>query len=44
MKQQKYLHGRNAAQKAEKTAKSTFESGGSGIDLPEIKIKKDRFK
>ena len=37
----KILHGRTAAQKAEKTAKSTFESGGVGINLPEIKIKKE---
>jgi len=35
------LHGKSAAVKAEKTAKATFESGGSGEDLPEIKIKKN---
>ena len=35
------LHGKAAAIKAEKTAKETFESGGSGKDLPEIKIKKN---
>ena len=34
------LHGKSAASKAEKTAKETFETGGSGKDLPEIKIKK----
>ena len=34
------LHGKPSAIKAEKTAKETFESGGSGADLPEIKIKK----
>ena len=35
------LHGKSAAIKAEKTAKETFESGGSGRDLPEIKIKEN---
>ena len=35
----KMLHGVNAARKAENTAKKTFETGGFGIDLPEIKIK-----
>ena len=34
------LHGKSAAAKAEKTAKITFETGGSGSNLPEIKIKK----
>jgi len=34
------LHGKSSALKAEKTAKTTFEAGGSGADLPEIKIKK----
>ena len=38
------LHGKSAAVKAEKTAKETFESGGSGADLPEIKIKENDFK
>ena len=37
----KILHGETASKKAEKTAKETFESGGSGTDLPEIKIKKN---
>ncbi len=37
----KILHGEAAAKKAEKTAKETFESGGFGINLPEIRIKKD---
>ena len=37
------LHGKLAAVKAEKTAKTTFESGGSGIDLPEIKIDKNEL-
>ncbi len=32
------LHGKDAAKKAEQTAKDTFESGGIGSDLPEIKI------
>ena len=35
------LHGKSSALKAEKTAKTTFETGGSGTGLPEIKIKKD---
>ena len=34
----KILHGKTAAKKAEKTAKETFEKGGFGTDLPEIKI------
>jgi tyrosyl-tRNA synthetase len=37
----KILHGETASKKAEKTAKETFESGGSGTYLPEIKIKKN---
>ncbi len=37
------LHGRPASVKAEKTAKETFETGGSGKDLPEIKIKKSEL-
>ena len=35
----KILHGEQASKKAEQTAKDTFESGGLGADLPEIKIK-----
>ena len=38
------LHGKPASLKAEKTAKVTFVSGGSGGELPEIKIKKSSFK
>ncbi len=34
----KILHGKNAAKKAEKTAKETFVKGRFGTDLPEIKI------
>ena len=34
----KLLHGANAAKKAERTAKETFEKGGLSLDLPEIKI------
>ena len=37
------LHGKTAAKKAEQTAKSTYETGGVGIDLPEIKLKKENF-
>ena len=36
----KILHGKEAAIKAEKTAKTTFETGGIGIDLPEFNLKK----
>ena len=38
------LHGKSAAIKAEKTAKTTFESGGSGASLPEIRIKENELK
>jgi tyrosyl-tRNA synthetase len=34
----KILHGQIASNKAEKTAKETFKSGGAGADLPEIKV------
>ena len=40
----KILHGKIAAQKAEKTAKETFESGGIGKELPEILMKKEKLK
>ena len=33
------LHGKVASIKAEKTARETFQGGGIGADLPEIKIK-----
>ena len=33
------IHGEVASKKAEQTAKDTFEEGGLGSDLPEIKIK-----
>ena len=35
----KILHGASASRKAELSAKKTFEGGGSGSALPEIKIK-----
>ena len=35
----KILHGEIASNRAEKSAKETFEGGGLGLDLPEIKIK-----
>ena len=35
----KILHGEKASKKAAQTAKDTFESGGLGSDLPEIRIK-----
>ncbi len=38
------LHGKSAAVKAQKTAKITFESRGSGADLPEIKIKRKELE
>ena len=37
----KILHGEIASKKAEETAKDTFEKGGLGKNLPEIKIKID---
>ena len=37
----KILHGEKASKKAEQTAKETFKGGGLGIDLPEIKLKRD---
>ena len=40
----KILHGENAAKKAEKTAKVTFEKGGLGLDLPEIKMKSSELE
>ena len=40
----KILHGKTAAKKAEKTAKETFEKGGLGSDLPEIKVKLSEIK
>ena len=38
------LHGKIAANKAEQTAKSTFENKSVGDSLPTIKIKKEKFK
>tara|TARA_X000001036_G_scaffold295877_1_gene275030 strand:- start:2452 stop:3690 length:1239 start_codon:yes stop_codon:yes gene_type:complete len=35
----KILHGEEASKKAAKTARETFEGGGLGSDLPELKIK-----
>ena len=32
------MHGEKASKKAEQTAKETFEKGGIGSDLPEIKL------
>ena len=40
----KILHGEEASKKAENTAKETFERGGAGLDLPEIKIKSNIIK
>ncbi len=37
----KLLHGNIASKKAEQTAKETFDGGGYGKNLPEIKIKKN---
>ena len=39
----KILHGNLSAKKAEQTAKETFEGGGLGKDLPEIKVKSDEI-
>ena len=38
------LHGQIASNKAEQSAKETFELGGLGSDLPEIKVKKSELK
>tara|TARA_B100001059_G_scaffold138685_1_gene138815 strand:+ start:52 stop:1290 length:1239 start_codon:yes stop_codon:yes gene_type:complete len=35
----KILHGETASEKAEQTAKETFEKGGLGLGLPEIQLK-----
>tara|TARA_E500000178_G_scaffold349406_1_gene406263 strand:+ start:49 stop:1287 length:1239 start_codon:yes stop_codon:yes gene_type:complete len=40
----KILHGKTASEKAEQTAKDTFEGGGVGSDLPEIYIKLNELK
>ena len=40
----KILHGEAASKKAEETAKDTFETGGLGSDLPEIKLKLNEVK
>ena len=40
----KILHGEASAKKAEQTAKDTFEGGGLGSDLPEIKVKLTEVK
>jgi tyrosyl-tRNA synthetase len=40
----KILHGETASKKAEQTAKDTFEGGGLGSDLPEIKIKSNEIE
>ena len=40
----KILHGNVASKKAEITAIETFEKGGLGTDLPEIKIKSNEVK
>ena len=37
------LHGKEAAKKAEQTAKNTFEKGSIGEDLPSVKIKKEEL-
>jgi tyrosyl-tRNA synthetase len=37
------LHGKTAAQRAEQTAKNTFEKKSIGKDLPSVKIKKEKI-
>jgi len=37
------LHGKLASQKAQQTAKNTFENKSIGIDLPSIKLKKEEI-
>ena len=40
----KLLHGEKASKKAEVTARKTFEEGGVGSGLPEIKIKSEEIE
>ena len=40
----KILHGEKASKLAEQTAKDTFQNGGLGANLPEIKIKLNELK
>ena len=40
----KILHGHDASKNAEKTAKETFEQGGAGSNLPEIRIESNIIK
>ncbi len=40
----KILHGKDATQKAAQTARDTFEKGGVGFNLPEIKVKTNEIK
>ena len=40
----KILHGEEASKKAEQTARDTFEKGGLGSDLPEIKVKSNELQ
>ena len=40
----KILHGQKASKLAEQTAKDTFQNGGLGANLPEIKIKLNELK
>ena len=40
----KILHGEKASKMAKQTAKDTFEVGGLGINLPEIKVKSNDIK
>ena len=40
----KVLHGEQASRKASQTAKDTFEGGGSGAGLPEVKINSNDIK
>ena len=40
----KILHGVEASKKAEQTARDTFDKGGLGSDLPEIKVKSNELK
>ena len=40
----KIIHGEKASKKAEQTAKDTFQKGGIGLDLPEIKINSSEIK
>ena len=44
MKLQKFFMGSQLQKKLHRTAKETFEKGGMGSDLPEIKLQRNKLK